>query len=380
MRNFNALFKGGLSRAKGILLVAVAVSIGVAMIVLIVVNSFGATANAVRFGFIDRDSSAATSDFAHYLETDMGIELVASDNVDEMNTELVEKKISGIIEIPAGFEASLLTGKPDPVLLTFMDDYANEAFMKGYIESYMQSIGVASVASGGDAALFESILAKAEVERISVSAIEKDKELLKIQADKEGLHLLLSFFSMFSFLMSISIATMLFTDRMEGTYRRIKAGRVTSFEYVSSVAAIGALMMLLIGAPAVAMYALSGSDPGMPVPAIIGALAALSMFVISFGLLIGLIMPSHGGIIAVIVAVTTITSFLSGAWFPINMAPDFFRMLGKITPQYWFFEAIGAWQTGSASPAGPILIVLLVAILCFVFAGVQFTSNRSLAR
>ena len=380
MKNFNALFRGGLSRSKGILLVAVAVSIGVAMIVLVVVNSFGAEAIAIKFGFIDRDGSAASSDFARYLRNDMGLELVVSDNVDEMNTALVEKKISGLIETPEGFEASLFSGDTNPVLLTFMDDYANEAFMKGYIESYMQSIGVAAVAADGDAGLFEEILVSAVKGSVPVSVIEKDDELLKLQADKEGFRLLLSFFSMFSFIMSISIASMLFTDRMEGTYRRIKAGRVTSFEYVSSVAAIGAIVMLLIGGPAVALYALSGSDPGVPLLATIGALAALSLFVIAFGLLIGLVMPSNNGIIAIIVAVTTITSFLSGAWFPIDFAPKFFQTLGHFTPQYWFFDAIDAWQTGAGSPTGPILIVLLAAALCFILAGVQFTSNKTLAR
>ena len=380
MKNFYALFKGGISRSKGILLVAVAVSIGVAMIVLVVVNSFGAEAIAIKFGFIDRDGSAASSDFARYLKNDMGIELVLSDNVDEMNTALVEKKISGLVETPAGFEAALLSGDPIPVLLTFMDDYANEAFMKGYIVSYMESIGVAAAAADGDAGVFEEILVNAETGSIPVSVIIKDDEILKQQADKDGFHLLLSFFSMFSFLMSISIATMLFTDRMEGTYRRIKAGRVTSFEYVSSVAAIGALTMLLIGGPAVVLYALSGSDPGVPLPAAVGSLVALSLFVIAFGLLVGLVMPSHGGLVALIVAVTTITSFVSGAWFPIDFAPKLFQTLGHFTPQYWFFEAIKAWQTGAGSPVGPTLIVLLAAALCFILSGVQFTSNKSLAR
>ena len=380
MKNFGALFKGGFSRSKGILATAVAVSVGVALIVISVINSVGSDAGAIKLGFIDRDGSIVSAGFARYLADDLGIELVLSDNADEMNTELVEKHISGLIEVPAGFEAGLLAGDPDPVLLTFMDDYANESFSRGYIDSYMQSLGVVSMAAGGDGGALESLLELTGEKSVPVAAFEKDVEAVREQADKDGYRLMVGFFMMFSFIMSISIATMLFSDRTEGTYRRIKAGRVTSFEYVSSVAAIGALLMLLIGAPSIAIYALSGSDPGVPITATIGLCVAFSLFVIAFGLLIGLVMPGHGGIVALIVAVTTISSMLGGAWFPIDMAPKFFQAMGHFTPQFWFFEAVSAWQTGSGSPAGPTLIILLAAALCFVLAGVQFTSNKSLAR
>jgi hypothetical protein len=70
---------------------------------------------------------------------------------------------------------------------------------------------------------------------------------------------------------------------------------------------------------------------------------------------------------------------LGGAWFPPSMAPKLFQTLGHITPQYWFFEAVESWQTGAGSPAGPTLIILLAAVLCFVLSGVQFKSNTESA-
>ena len=391
MNNFTALFKGALSRSKGILLTAVVVAIGIAALVISVVSSTGAEAEVIKLGLIDRDGSMVSADFARYLEEDLGISLFFSDNVDEMNTKLIDKKVSGIIEVPEGFENSLLSGKRNPVILTFTDDYANEAFTRGYIESYMQSLGAIFKAAGGDAAELHSILKNVSENSVSVTVTEKDDSLIQAQADRDSYRTMISFILMFSFIMSISIATLLHSDRMAGTYRRIKAGRVTSFEYVASVTGIGAFMMLLINGPPLVIYALLGGDAGVSIGATAGLVAIYSLFVIAFGLFIGLVMPTNGGIIAVIIGVTTITSMLGGAWFPIDMAPRFFQVLSRITPQYWFFEAVGAWQTGAGGQAGyaggqagsatgPLLIILLAASLFFVLAGVQFTTNKSLSR
>ena len=380
MKNFPALFKGCFSRSKGILTIAAVVSIAIALLIISILNTSDPELIAIKLGFVDRDRSSISADFERYLTDDLGIVLVYSDNIDEMNTSLVEKRISGIIEIPSGFEAALLSGKTNPILLTFMGDYANEAFTRGYIDSYTQSLGVLSMMAGNDAAALSDLLEQTAANNIPVKVTEKEETLLKAETDKDSYRIMISFFMMFSFIMSISIATMLFSDRMAGTYRRIKAGRVTSFEYVLSVAVIGAFMMLLINGPSLVIYALSGSDPGVPYAATAGLIAVFSIFVVAFGLLIGLVMPSNGSIIAVMIAVTTISSMLGGAWFPVDLAPRAFQVLGYVTPQHWFFEAVNAWQTGAGNPAGPTLIIVLAAALCFVLAGIQFTVNKSLSR
>ena len=378
MNNFTALLKGGMSRSKGILITAVAVSVGIALISIASANSVSTDIGAIRLGFIDRDGSAASTGFARYLEDDLGIGLVLSDDVEKMDTELVEKRISGLVEVPDGFEAALLSGRPAPAELTFMDDYANAAFTRGYIDSYMQSLGVLSIAADGDAAAFDALLAKAQEERIPVGLAEKDTGLQKEQADKTGYRMMLSNFMILGFILTISIASMLFTDRTEGTYRRIKAGRVTSVQYVSSIAAIGVLLMVLLGGPSLVLYSLSGADPGVPIAATAGILGAFSLFTIAFGVFVGVVMPSFGGILALVIAAGTIMSMLGGAWFPIEMAPAFMQTLVKGVPHYWVFEAVGAWQTGEGSPAGPLAIVLLMAALFFILAGIRFTGNKGL--
>jgi ABC-type multidrug transport system permease subunit len=73
---------------------------------------------------------------------------------------------------------------------------------------------------------------------------------------------------------------------------------------------------------------------------------------------------------------------LGGAFFPIGLAPRLFQVLGSVTPQHWFFRAVSAWQEGAGAGGaiGPVLIITLAAVLCFVLSGIQFTTNKSLAR
>jgi ABC-2 type transport system permease protein len=382
LNNFAALFIGILARSKGILITSILVSLGIAALGIGIVNASGTAAEDIKLGFIDRDGSAVSADFARYLEDDLGIVLVRSDDVDEMNTSLVDKHISGIVEIPKGFETGLLSDSAKPALLTFMDDYANAAFTRGYIESYVQSLASSTMVSGGDTAELGLLLEQTAENRVSVAVTEKDDALVRAQADRNAYNLMISFLMMFSFIMTISIASMLHSDRMAGTYRRIKAGRVTSLEYVSSVTGVGILMMVLINGPALVLHALTGSDPGVPYAVTIGLVFVYSLFVVAFGLLIGLVMRTNNGLIAVIIAVTTITSMLGGAFFPIGLAPRLFQVLGYVTPQHWFFRAVSAWQEGAGAGGaiGPVLIITLAAVLCFVLSGIQFTTNKSLAR
>ncbi len=356
------------------------VSIGIAFLIVGAGSSDTPSVSAIKLGFIDEDHSIVAADFARYLEEDLGVELLRSDDVNAMNTALVDKHISGLVEIPKGFETMLIRGEANPILLTFMDDYANEHYTRGYIDAYMESLGVLIAASEGSESGLEELLSLAEARRIPVEAIEKDSSLMQQESDKGRYRATIGFLLMLSLMMSISIARMIFSDRMEGTYRRIKAGCVTSREYVSSVSAVGVLMMFLINIPALVLITLFAGDSGVSAGATAGLLGLYSLFVIAFALFVGLVAQSFGGIIAIIIAVTTISSMLGGAWFPIETAPKVFALLGYVTPQHWFFAAVESFQTGVGSPVGPMLIILLGAALLFVLSGVQFVNNKSLAR
>lgn len=382
MKNFGVLFRSGLLRSKKSLVIALAVTIGVMAISILASAPSAYDGNdrtAFHLGFIDRDGSAAAKDMAFWFEDSLHVKLVKTKDRDELDSELLNKRISGIAEIPEGFQSALLAGDPEPVRLAFLDDYANESFVRGYFDVYMESAAVLSVAADGDAAAFEKLLAETGRTEPEVGTARGDEKIARQESEKEGYRFMLGYFMMFSFIMSITIMQMLHTDRLGGTFRRIKASNVTSVEYVSSIACIGFVISLLIEGPALLIWHVTGSYTGVPVGVTVLMLFAFSVFVNAFSVLVGIIAPSFSGITAVAVAASTITSMFGGAWFPIEMAPPLFRAISKFTPQYWVYEAINSYDNGNGAFGAPLAILLLAALILLILAGVRFSGNRSAA-
>jgi ABC-2 type transport system permease protein len=385
MNNFLSLFRGSLLRAKIVLIVSLAVSLGVAGLSIVLTMSSGQSDNsslpAIKIGFVDMDGSASSKDMARYMSKDLNMELVRSTDQERLDSELVEKRISGIVKIPKGFESALLAGEDQvPAELTFLDDYANEIFVRGYIGTYMSSLAILSASANGNSSDFQKLLSEAAESGVTVNTAEKDSSQEKKQSDMEGYGYMIGFYMMFTFMMSMGLSSMLFEDRVAGTYRRIRASRTTSVQYVAAVAAIGFVISLTIEGPSLLLYSLSGAEPGVPMGITVLLLFVFSVFVIALGLFTGIIVTSMNAIVGVTIAVANITSMCGGAWFPVENAPKVFQYIGLFTPQHWIYEVVRSYQEGSGGNIVlPIAIVLLAAMLFFVLAGVRFASNRNVA-
>ncbi len=66
------------------------------------------------------------------------MEVVEAADMDELNTQLIERSISAIIEMPAGFQSALLSGKAIPLEISFLDDYANDGILETTEEGYLR--------------------------------------------------------------------------------------------------------------------------------------------------------------------------------------------------------------------------------------------------
>jgi ABC-2 type transport system permease protein len=252
----------------------------------------------------------------------------------------------------------------------------------------MGSVSVLAAAAGDDETELSNMLSEMSGFEPGVTKAHMDAGLARQESDKEGFRFMLGFFMMLSFLMSMSIMQMLHADRLDGTFRRIRASNVTPTEYVLSIACIGFVISLLIVGPSLLIWRMTGSYAGVPLDVTVLMLFAFSVLVISFSVLIGIIIPSFNGIIAVSTTAATITSMLGGAWFPLEMAPPVFRAISKFTPQYWVYEAIYSFGDGNANVADaglgalvvPLAVLLLTSLIFLLLSGVRFAGNKGNAR
>lgn len=378
MNQFISIYLCGVKRSKSAIIMSAALGVFIILIFEMVKSMADSELTVLPIGLVDRDRSPASADFADYLETGLSMDVKDSDDMEAMKSDLLDRRIAAIAEIPAGFQDALIAGNEKPLNLIFLDDYANKAFIQGYADTWLASAGNIAETSGTEAS-FQNLLSEAKANEPPVKVNPFDSSQRKREAEKEGFNNLVGFYCMFVFMISAIISYSLSTDRSGGCYSRIRSSRVTVFGYTSSMWLLGISISLFMIIIPLAYMKVIGTWTGAPFPVITLMIALYTIFVVSFGLLMGMCLTGLNSVIAVIVGTATISSMLGGAYFSIDYAPPLFQKLAMITPQYWVYDALKSYQNGDGVWFLPSVILMLMSLLCLLLTGVRF-AGRSNAR
>ena len=376
MKKTMLLLTNTLRRSKMILLVAVLCGMALILLFNLMSQMTGSYYVGIPIGLLAHEETAVTQDLRAFLGDEIGMRILESDDVDYLNSELVERHISAVVEIPAGFFAALFTEAPISLQISFLDDYANALFVEGYLESY--GAGLAALVSGadGDPARLESILSAMADKQMPVNVEVTNSSSMKEITQQNAFRMILGFYLMFSFLLAFVTAFQIFDDRRNGVYNRIKVTRVRTPQYLSGVCLVGLLNTFCLIGPFIVFVMVTKPSIGMHLWQM-GILCFLyALFVIGVALVAALFLKSKNAITAGIVGSSTIMCLLGGAYFPITTSPLFLQRLAMGTPQFWFTNAIEILQENpSASWWKNVLVILLSAILLFILAGVRYVSS-----
>ncbi|MDF2485218.1 MAG: type transporter, partial [Herbinix sp.] len=116
------------------------------------------TVAKVNIGVLDYDNSLLSHDFKQYMKEELNYNLLENDSYDDLTTELIDKDISVIIEIPKGLHKTVLTESKPEILITSLEDYENAAFIEAYINSYISSILMLAAGAQGNQKAFDQLL------------------------------------------------------------------------------------------------------------------------------------------------------------------------------------------------------------------------------
>ncbi|MDR3072084.1 MAG: ABC transporter permease [Clostridiales Family XIII bacterium] len=377
MRNLLTLLKWNLRREKLSVVITLALSALILFAGASIMNLAEDYVMVTNIALTDKDNSNASKDLSRYLEEELGVVVKTGLDDKQIKRELVERDLSAAILIPKGYEDNLLTQKTDPLNITVLGDYENAAFLQGYLESYVSSLTTLAVTADGDEVVFADLLSKTTDEKIEITILEKDKEKQRKESQMAGFQSAVGFFIMFASVCMIALSSMLFTDRKNGTFRRLQSGDVSAFQYTLAFLFIGLINLTLMLLPLLIACKAFDIYTGVPFGIIVILLSALILFIASFGVLIGIVSPSMNAIIAIIIVSSTITSLVGGAWFPIDTAPEIFRILGKATPQYWILNTFQSYAKGDGnSLLLPLGILFLYTLLFLALSARKFSSKR----
>jgi len=377
MRKTFLLFMSTLARTRMLVLISLAVGALLCVVYLLFASVYGAP-EVVKIGYIDNDASASSADLKVYCAEKLGMEVVEGDET-FLNNELVEKRISAIIEVPEGFESDLLAARSDnPLLLTSLGDYENQVFITAYLDVYTSSLQVLGQAAQGDGAVYAELLASADDKAAGIEVVNPDESRQRYESMWTGMVATLGFFLIISMFLVQGIANLLLEDRRNGTYQRIRCSNALPVEYVAGVCMAGFVLALLMMVVVVGFLAIIGLGGSLPLMEIGVLCLCFLLVVIGFALVCGLALKNNTTVMTVFIASATIFSLLGGAWFPIEYAPKVMQAVAHITPQFWFMDGVYGMYHGNANAWIPSAgILLLFALLFFLIAAIRFAGNRN---
>jgi ABC-2 type transport system permease protein len=375
MRKTWLIFVNSLQRMRLILGASFLAGV-IACVVTALLSSLAPSLNApIMIGYIDNEKGVLAEDFKLYATERLGLELVEGGQ-DYLDNELVEKHISAIVEVPAGLGESLLKGHEGALQVTYMDDYLNKVFLQNYLELYMASVEMLAAASQGDADTFGDLLDDARSESAQIATAGLDEERIRHDKDWSSFLVGSGFFLFLAAMLVIVLATIIYEDRANQTFKRVQATNVHALSYVIGVCTAGFISIAAMVAVFLAYCVVSGLGAIIPLGAVTVLCLLYVLVCVAFALAAGLLFESRAAILWAVMAISTIFSLLGGAWFPITYAPEFLQQIAHVTPQFWVTDALSRMQTGDMqtwlTSAG---ILSLFSLLLFLVAGVQFASK-----
>ena len=376
MKNILLLTKTNLKRN----FLAVLISIAGGLALCFLISSMGKLVTEavaqIRVGIIDNDDSALSSDFKEYLAKDMNYGLVKNASYDTLSSELIDKNISAIIEIPKNFGQQFSIGKKEDITITTLDDYENAAFLQANINNYLNSINIISQSAGGDSKLFDQMLKDYRAQQITVTKSAAQEINLATFKSTQGFIYSIGFYLMIIFGVSILLSFMVLDDRLSGVFNRIQITPVKPVQYIIGTGIFG----IIISAVEILIYCgyiyIKGIDIGFPLWVLVLFMSLFSIFTVCFSLAAALALKSKNAITSLVIGFSTIGCILGGAYFPISMSPKSLQNLARILPQFWFMDAFRALQADINADILPNIIILtLFTVLTFLIGAVLFSQQ-----
>ncbi|MDE7231269.1 MAG: ABC transporter permease [Oscillospiraceae bacterium] len=370
------IFKNSILRNKLTLFLSIGTAVLMGLIFYGKINADGTVyaSGTISVGVVDDDNSTLSEDLCKYLESSLGMEII-SDDYDSLSALLIDRRLSAIIEVPAGFEGSAISGRPEKISITTLDDYENSAFIEAYLNSYIRGVSVIAQAADGSAQMFSEMLSSQSSPN-TITLAETNSQVDQRVKTADAYILSVGFMLMMISGITVFISNQILVDRQLGTFSRMKCSSLRSSEYVIGISLFGVICCTLTNLIFnVFVYSVSGE---MPVPFGVAFWVGELFMVFSVGLamLFAMLVSDQRSLMTVGVGYAVIGSMLGGAWFPIDFGTGFVGNVAKIFPQYWLMDLLRKY-TAEFNVLTNVCVLALWAVLVYLVSAVLFTRKNA---
>ena len=372
MNNIVKIFCGTLRRLK--IAIILALICGIAGIALYfpgrgTADAFMAS-EKIDIAVIDNDKSELSECIKNYFGNKVNMNIVDESKAEKYNDMLINTDISAIIEIPEGFQQSVLDGNIKKIISTTLDDYENAAYVSVYIDGFMRSAETASVAAKGDKDTLLKILSTEDgAELTTESAVVSSREAVYVQA---GYYFSSGFLTMLVYGVGIFVTLAVMDDKTYGTYNRMRASSVTGMQYIIGTSMASSISSLLVMLPVLLFLIISGAEITFSIPYVLIANVLFALISTALAIFIALLVNEKSTIFMLSGCIAGLGSILGGAFFPITESAGPLKYISMLTPQFWFTDLVGG---STANPLINITVLALYTVLLFLASAVIFSKR-----
>jgi ABC-2 type transport system permease protein len=333
----------------------------------------------IPVAFVDEDQTDSSKE--------MMKRIAANDLLDlqEMSQEQAEKQVkdqkaAGYIVVPKGLEKQLLAGEKAVVRFKTDSNRVTGAAFDQAIRDALASLSIDAKAAGvlvehnkglqqtqAYTEILKEPIQKTDIHTITVSKLSESQKLSSMNRSSIGFTMMFIMYSMMSatgvFLYAKQQGIWYRTMSMPVTRRQIILG------YLLSFFVMGWVQMGIIMAITSYWFDVQWGDP----LSVFALVSALLLSVIGLGLFLAGYVKTLQQQSALSTVFVLSSCMLGGAFWPIEIVPDFMKTIAHFVPQYWAldgFTEIVARGGGIADILQPILILLGVAVV-FLALGVR---------
>jgi ABC-2 type transport system permease protein len=311
---------------------------------------------------------------------------------------LAEETSLALIEIPAGFASALEGGDEVNIIFRSSEDASSPQYIVQAVQSVTRKFAGALVAArvGTDIANEEDALQfgdNAELAGYTTAIYDRAAEIWDEEPIKVDLILTAeedtpsddgfngfgqsvpgmgSMYVMFSIFPALA---MLIQERRIWTLQRLVTSPISKGQILGGKVLARMAVGMLQYAVVFAVGAVIGVDYGSDPLAIVVVMLAFVAAITALTLAISTFLKTEGQAGGIATFLTLTLTPLGGAWWPMEIVPDWMKSVGHISPVAWAMDAYhelmyfgGSLQTVLV----PVGVLLGLAVVCFVVGAMRF--------
>ena len=346
------------------------------LFIVLFASVFGsAGSSTIKVQYLDMDHTAASKELLQSIERIDGFELKTDStlSLEKQIASIRDGKLSALLVLPHGFEASLQSGTGPAEVTLYRDETANssvapiQAVLHNIAGSYRDAnIAQALTSSGMNEAKLKQVLTP------PIHVAEKTENVIPFDMISQVVP---GYTVMFVFFVIISMTRRFISDKDTGMTARLSSTSMRPLSYLVGMWIPYLLVVIFQCAVLLSfghfVYGLELGD----ILSVIIIILALAFCVTGLGLALSVFAKSENQGIAFTQLIAMGGAVIGGLWFPTEMMPKFMQTIGHFTPQYWAQQGLKSIILHGAHLQDiwlNVLILLAFSVVALLIAMLQF--------